>query len=139
MLLPEIQSATSKIYRIPLKEPLEDAKHGKHTHFELITFTIKLNNPINNQDIWYNIACNSLSSMDNVIQTDLTYSNTSTTLHYLPTSYLSDVNTTTPYNAGALFLTNAANSSKYIITKIHCDFKFHFIFMLSFFNRSGIL
>ena len=44
MLLPEIQSATSKIYRIPLEEPLEDAKHGKHTHFELITFTIKLNN-----------------------------------------------------------------------------------------------
>jgi hypothetical protein len=83
-----------------------------------IMFTIKLNNPINNQDIWYNIACNSLSSMDHAIQTDLTYSNTSTTLHYLPTSYLSDVNTTMPYNAGALFLTNAANNSKYIIAKI---------------------
>ena len=81
-------------------------------------FTIKLNNPINNQDIWYNIACNSLNSMDNAIQTDLTYSNTNTTLHYLPTSYASDVNTTNPYNSGALFLTNAANSSKYIIAKI---------------------
>ena len=42
--MPKIQSAISKIYRIPLAEPLEDAKHGTHTHFELITFTIKLNN-----------------------------------------------------------------------------------------------
>ena len=44
MLLLKIQSATSKIYRIPLAEPLVDAKHGAHTHFELITFTVELNN-----------------------------------------------------------------------------------------------
>ena len=40
----KIKSATSKIFRVPLSEPLEDAKHGTHTHFELITITIELNN-----------------------------------------------------------------------------------------------
>ena len=40
----QIESIKSKIYRIPLSEPLVDAKHGTHTHFELVTVTISLNN-----------------------------------------------------------------------------------------------
>lgn len=33
-------------YMIPLKETLVDAKHGNHTHFELLTATIKLDNGV---------------------------------------------------------------------------------------------
>ena len=32
----------SRLFRVPLKEVLSDAKHGDHTHFELITVTIRL-------------------------------------------------------------------------------------------------
>ena len=39
----KIIAVWSKIYHIPLSEPLADAKHGIHTHFELITVTIELN------------------------------------------------------------------------------------------------
>ena len=81
-------------------------------------FTIKLNNPINSQDTWYNIACNLLSSMDHAIQTDLNYTSITTTLPFLPSAYATNNNTTTPYNAGSLFLANAANNSKYIIAKV---------------------
>ena len=38
----KIKSVNNRIYRIPLSEALEDAKHGIHTHFELITVTIQL-------------------------------------------------------------------------------------------------
>ena len=38
----KIKSVNNKIYRIPLSEALEDAKHGTHTHFELVTVTIHL-------------------------------------------------------------------------------------------------
>ncbi len=34
----------ARLYRIPLKEILSDAKHGDHTHFELITATVRLSN-----------------------------------------------------------------------------------------------
>lgn len=38
-----IQSVTAQLFQVPLAEVLTDAKHGDHTHFELITVTIRLN------------------------------------------------------------------------------------------------
>ena len=38
----KIISVTPRLFRIPLAEVLSDAKHGDHTHFELITVTIGL-------------------------------------------------------------------------------------------------
>lgn len=40
--MPTITSVTPRLFRVPLKEVLSDAKHGDHTHFELITTTIRL-------------------------------------------------------------------------------------------------
>lgn len=40
----EVKSIDAKLYRIPLAEVLSDAKHGDHTHFELITVTLTLKN-----------------------------------------------------------------------------------------------
>jgi len=37
-----IQSVEARLFRVPLPEVLSDAKHGDHTHFELITATIRL-------------------------------------------------------------------------------------------------
>ena len=37
-----IQSVEARRFQIPLSEVLSDAKHGDHTHFELITATIRL-------------------------------------------------------------------------------------------------
>ena len=37
-----IQSVEARLFAVPLAEVLSDAKHGDHTHFELITATIKL-------------------------------------------------------------------------------------------------
>ena len=37
-----IESITAQIFNVPLEEILTDAKHGDHTHFELITATIRL-------------------------------------------------------------------------------------------------
>jgi len=37
-----IKKIESKLFKIPLPEVLNDAKHGDHTHFELITSTIEL-------------------------------------------------------------------------------------------------
>lgn len=37
-----IQSVTLKCFDVPLAEVLSDAKHGDHTHFELVTVTIRL-------------------------------------------------------------------------------------------------
>ncbi len=37
----KIKSIQSKLFRVPLAETLVDAKHGAHTHFELITVTIE--------------------------------------------------------------------------------------------------
>ena len=36
-----IESATARLFDVPLDEVLVDAKHGNHTHFELITVTIR--------------------------------------------------------------------------------------------------
>ena len=37
-----IQSIKTQLFKVPLAEVLTDAKHGDHTHFELITVTIQL-------------------------------------------------------------------------------------------------
>lgn len=37
-----IKSVRTQLFRVPLEEVLVDAKHGDHTHFELITTTITL-------------------------------------------------------------------------------------------------
>ncbi len=37
-----IETVTCRLFRVPLAEVLVDAKHGDHTHFELITVTIRL-------------------------------------------------------------------------------------------------
>ena len=38
----EITSVHTQLFNVPLAEVLSDAKHGDHTHFELITVTIRL-------------------------------------------------------------------------------------------------
>jgi len=40
--LKEIHSLTARRYCVPLAETLVDARHGEHTHFELITATVRL-------------------------------------------------------------------------------------------------
>lgn len=37
-----IQSVTARHFQVPLKEVLVDAKHGNHSHFEIITATVRL-------------------------------------------------------------------------------------------------
>lgn len=37
-----IKDIKSRLFKIPLKEILSDAKHGDHDHFELITTTVTL-------------------------------------------------------------------------------------------------
>ena len=32
----------SQLFRVPLKEPVHDAKHGAHTHFELVTVAVEM-------------------------------------------------------------------------------------------------
>ena len=39
--MPKIKSVKASLYNVPLEEILVDAKHGTHTHFELITVTIE--------------------------------------------------------------------------------------------------
>ncbi|MGJ8732533.1 MAG: mandelate racemase/muconate lactonizing enzyme family protein [Cellulophaga sp.] len=38
----KIKSVVAKLFKVPLPEVLNDAKHGDHTHFELVTTTITL-------------------------------------------------------------------------------------------------
>lgn len=38
--MPRITDIDARLYRIPLPEVMSDAKHGDHTHFELVTVTI---------------------------------------------------------------------------------------------------
>ncbi|WOO40855.1 enolase C-terminal domain-like protein [Rubellicoccus peritrichatus] len=38
----KIKNITTRLFRVPLKEVLTDAKHGDHSHFELVTTTITL-------------------------------------------------------------------------------------------------
>lgn len=37
-----IAAVTTRLFQVPLAEVLSDAKHGDHTHFELVTCTVKL-------------------------------------------------------------------------------------------------
>lgn len=37
-----VTGATAELFRVPLREVMADAKHGAHTHFELVTVTIRL-------------------------------------------------------------------------------------------------
>lgn len=37
-----IAAVGASLFRVPLAEVLVDAKHGEHTHFELVTCTITL-------------------------------------------------------------------------------------------------
>ena len=39
--MPKIKSVKANLFNVPLEEILVDAKHGTHTHFELITVTIE--------------------------------------------------------------------------------------------------
>jgi L-alanine-DL-glutamate epimerase-like enolase superfamily enzyme len=39
--VPRIESIEPQLFRLPLDEPMGDAKHGEHTHFELVTATIR--------------------------------------------------------------------------------------------------
>ncbi|MFC3119769.1 hypothetical protein ACFOHS_21665 [Jhaorihella thermophila] len=38
----KITSAEARLFNLPLAEVLVDAKHGDHTHFQLITATVRL-------------------------------------------------------------------------------------------------
>ena len=40
--MPEISGVEARLFEVPLAEVLSDAKHGDHTHFELITATVRL-------------------------------------------------------------------------------------------------
>lgn len=42
--MPRIQSVTAALFTLPLAEVLSDAMHGDHTHFELVTATVHLDN-----------------------------------------------------------------------------------------------
>lgn len=39
--MPKIVAVESRCFRLPLAEPLADAKHGTHTHFELVTARVR--------------------------------------------------------------------------------------------------
>lgn len=40
--MPKISDVSARLFRVPLAEVLSDAVHGDHTHFELITATVRL-------------------------------------------------------------------------------------------------
>lgn len=40
--MPKIVAVESRCFRLPLAEPLADAKHGTHTHFELVTARVRM-------------------------------------------------------------------------------------------------
>ena len=49
----QISKIQSQLFRVPLKEVLNDAKHGDHTHFELVTVTISLNSGLSGTGYTY--------------------------------------------------------------------------------------
>ncbi|MCP5083479.1 MAG: mandelate racemase/muconate lactonizing enzyme family protein [Alphaproteobacteria bacterium] len=40
--MPKVTDVEARLFKVPLAEVLVDAKHGDHTHFELITATVRL-------------------------------------------------------------------------------------------------
>lgn len=39
-----VRHVATRLFAVPLPEVLTDAKHGEHTHFELVTATVTLEN-----------------------------------------------------------------------------------------------
>lgn len=48
-----IKSIESSLYAVPLAEVLSDAKHGDHTHFELVIATVELENGLKGEGYTY--------------------------------------------------------------------------------------
>lgn len=48
-----IQAIEPRLFSVPLQEPLVDASHGTHTHFELVTTTIVLENGLSGTGYTY--------------------------------------------------------------------------------------
>ena len=48
-----IKSIESSLYAVPLDEVLSDAKHGDHTHFELVIATVELENGLKGEGYTY--------------------------------------------------------------------------------------
>lgn len=48
-----IANIEARLFRVPLEEPLADAMHGDHTHFELVTATITLDNGLSGTGYTY--------------------------------------------------------------------------------------
>lgn len=44
--MPKIEAVTAELFTLPLAEVLSDAMHGDHTHFELVTATVRLDTGI---------------------------------------------------------------------------------------------
>ena len=40
--MPKIKTVTARYFSVPLREVLTDAMHGDHSHFELVTATVGL-------------------------------------------------------------------------------------------------
>lgn len=48
-----IKTVEPRLFRVPLREPLADAMHGVHTHFELVTATVTLENGLSGTGYTY--------------------------------------------------------------------------------------
>jgi len=48
-----IKTVEPRLFRVPLPEPLTDAMHGVHTHFELVTATVTLENGLSGTGYTY--------------------------------------------------------------------------------------
>lgn len=44
--MPKIEAVTAELFTLPLAEVLSDAMHGDHTHFELVTARVRLDNGV---------------------------------------------------------------------------------------------
>jgi hypothetical protein len=40
--MPKIKNVSARYFLMPLREVLSDAMHGEHSHFELVTVTVVL-------------------------------------------------------------------------------------------------
>lgn len=49
----KIVQVSSSLYKVPLSEVLTDAKHGDHTHFELLIVTVELENGLKGEGYTY--------------------------------------------------------------------------------------
>lgn len=51
--MPKIEAVTAELFTLPLAEVLSDAMHGDHTHFELVTARVRLDNGVNGTGYTY--------------------------------------------------------------------------------------